>query len=120
MSAVDAGKALAAWPELTPFTDALLAQWPKARRGFHYMNFPQWGISLTLGLMDVRAALTAWEGRADAVFLDGFSPALNPDMWADDVFALIAERTKGGARLATFTVADLLKHTAELPVEVPA
>ncbi|HTM83144.1 FAD-dependent 5-carboxymethylaminomethyl-2-thiouridine(34) oxidoreductase MnmC [Asticcacaulis sp.] len=110
MSAVDAGKALAAWPELASFTEALLAQWPKARRGFHYMDFPQWGVRLSLGLMDVRAALTAWEGKADAVFLDGFSPALNPDMWADDVFALIADRTQGGARLATFTVAGFVRR----------
>jgi tRNA 5-methylaminomethyl-2-thiouridine biosynthesis bifunctional protein len=110
MSAEDAGQALAAWPELAAFTQALLAQWPKARRGFHYMDFPQWGVSLTLGLMDVRAALTAWEGKADAVFLDGFSPALNPDMWADDVFALIAGRTKNGARLATFTVAGFVRR----------
>ncbi len=110
MSAADAGKALAAWPELAPFTEALLAQWPKARRGFHYMDFPQWDVSLTLGLMDVRAALTAWEGKADAVFLDGFSPALNPDMWADDVFASIAARTKGNARLATFTVAGFVRR----------
>jgi len=110
MSAADARKALAAWPELAPFTEALLAQWPKTRRGFHYMDFPQWGISLTLGLMDVRAALNAWEGKADAVFLDGFSPALNPDMWADDVFALIADRTQSGARLATFTVAGFVRR----------
>ena len=110
MSAADAGQALASWPELAPFAEALLAQWPKARRGFHYMDFPQWGVSLTLGLMDVRAALTAWEGKADAVFLDGFSPALNPDMWADDVFALIAARTQGGARLATFTVAGFVRR----------
>ncbi len=110
MSAGDAGKALAAWPELAPFTEALLAQWPKARRGFHYMDFPQWGVRLTLGLMDVRFALNAWEGHADAIFLDGFSPALNPDMWADDVFALIAGRARSGARLATFTVAGFVRR----------
>lgn len=110
MGAEDAGKALAAWPELAPFADVLLAQWPKARRGFHYMDFPQWGVSLTLGLMDVRAALKAWEGKADAVFLDGFSPALNPEMWAEDVFALIADRTNGGAHLATFTVAGFVRR----------
>lgn len=110
MRAGDAGQALSSWPELAPFAEALLAQWPKARRGFHYMDFPQWGVSLTLGLMDVRAALTAWEGKADAVFLDGFSPALNPDMWADDVFTLIADRAKAGARLATFTVAGFVRR----------
>lgn len=110
MKAGDAGQALSSWPELAPFAEALLAQWPKARRGFHYMDFTEWGVSLTLGLMDVRAALTAWEGKADAVFLDGFSPALNPDMWADDVFTLIEGRAKAGARLATFTVAGFVRR----------
>ncbi|ESQ84558.1 hypothetical protein AEAC466_09405 [Asticcacaulis sp. AC466] len=110
MSAQEAGQALRNWPELAEMTDALLAQWPKSRRGFHYMDFPQWGVSLTLGLMDVRAALTAWQGMADAVFLDGFSPALNPDMWADDVFAQIAAKTRAGAPLATFTVAGFVRR----------
>ncbi|MFT4075330.1 MAG: tRNA (5-methylaminomethyl-2-thiouridine)(34)-methyltransferase MnmD [Asticcacaulis sp.] len=110
MNADEAARALGAWPELREFTGALLAQWPKARRGFHHMEFPQWGVSLTLGLMDVRAALSAWEGAADAVFLDGFSPALNPDMWGEDVMALIAARTRPGASLATFTVAGFVRR----------
>ena len=110
MGADDAGKALSAWPELAEVTQAILAQWPKARTGFAYMDFPQWGVSLTLALMDVRAALTVWDGEADAVFLDGFSPALNTDMWADDVLALVAQRTRPAARLATFTVAGFVRR----------
>ena len=110
MSAEDAGKALANWPELADFTQGLLAQWPKQRRGFHYMDFPQWGVSLTLGLMEVREALSQWEGGADAVFLDGFSPALNPGMWGEDVLALIAAKSRAGARLATFTVAGFVRR----------
>ena len=110
MRADEARRALSAWPELADVTEALLAQWPKARRGFSYMDFPQWGVSLTLALMDVRPALTAWDGLADAVFLDGFSPALNPDMWADDVLALVAQRARPGARLATFTVAGFVRR----------
>lgn len=110
MGADNAAQALSAWPELAAFTQAILAQWPKARRGFAYMDFPQWGVSLTLALMDVRQALAAWDGQADAIFLDGFSPALNPDMWADDVFALIAQKARPGARLATFTVAGFVRR----------
>ncbi|CAL4867318.1 tRNA 5-methylaminomethyl-2-thiouridine biosynthesis bifunctional protein MnmC [Asticcacaulis sp. MM231] len=110
MSAEDAGKALANWPELADFTQGLLAQWPKQRRGFHYMDFPQSGVSLTLGLMEVRDALTQWQGGADAVFLDGFSPALNPGMWGEDVLALIATKVRPGARLATFTVAGFVRR----------
>ena len=35
--------------------------------------------------MDVVEALEAWDGAADAWFLDGLSPALNPAMWRDEV-----------------------------------
>jgi len=110
MEGGDAARSLGAWPELAPFAEALLAQWPKARTGFHYMDFPQWGVSVTLALMDVRAALDAWQGQADAIFLDGFSPALNPDMWADDVLTRVAARAAPGAQLATFTVAGFVRR----------
>lgn len=110
MDAAAAGRALKAWPELEPFATALLEQWPAPRHGFHHMDFPQWGVSLTIALMDVRAALTAWQGAADAVFLDGFSPALNGDMWSDDVLALVGNRCRPRARLATFTVAGAVRR----------
>lgn len=110
MDAGAAGRALAAWPELAPFTAALLGQWPAPRHGFHHMDFPQWGVSLTLALMDVRGALTAWQGKADAVFLDGFSPALNGDMWSDEVLTLVGSHCRPGARLATFTVAGAVRR----------
>jgi tRNA 5-methylaminomethyl-2-thiouridine biosynthesis bifunctional protein len=114
MPADAAGAALSNWPELDVFRDALLAQWPKSRHGFHHMDFPQWGVSLTVALMDVREALSAWGGPADAVFLDGFSPALNPDMWSEDVFQRIAARSRPGARLATFTVAGFVRRGLQL------
>ncbi len=106
----DAARALAAWPELDPFAAAVLAQWPKARKGFHHMDFPQWGVTVTLALMAVDDALDAWDGQADAVFLDGFSPALNPDMWSEAVFNRVAAHCAEGARLATFTVAGFVRR----------
>lgn len=105
-----AARALSAWPELAPYASALLEQWPAARSGFHYMDFPQWGISLTLGLMDVGQALTAWRGQADAVFLDGFSPALNADMWSEAILAEVGAHCRPGTRLATFTVAGFVRR----------
>ncbi|MFT3997693.1 MAG: tRNA (5-methylaminomethyl-2-thiouridine)(34)-methyltransferase MnmD [Asticcacaulis sp.] len=105
-----AARALANWPELAAFADAMIAQWPAPRRGWHVMLFPQWGVTLTLGLMDVREALSQWGGRADAWFLDGFSPAQNPDMWAEDVLSAVAAKTAPGGRLATFTVAGFVRR----------
>ncbi len=110
MDAAAAGQALAAWPELAPFAAALLAQWPAPRQGFHHMDFPQWGVSLTVALSDVKVALAAWQGEADAVFLDGFSPALNAEMWSEEVLALVGHRCRPGARLATFTVAGAVRR----------
>lgn len=105
-----AARALASWPELAPFAEAIIARWPPQRRGFHLMTFPEWGVTLTLALMDVRDALSQWDGQADAWFLDGFSPAQNPDMWADDVLSAVAAHSAPGARLATFTVAGLVRR----------
>ena len=105
-----AARALSAWPELSAVSDRLLERWPRARRGFHYMDFPEWGVSVTLALMEVHDALDAWDGQADAIFLDGFSPALNPDMWAEDVLLQVAGHAAPGARLATFTVAGFVRR----------
>ncbi|MEM9964291.1 MAG: tRNA (5-methylaminomethyl-2-thiouridine)(34)-methyltransferase MnmD [Asticcacaulis sp.] len=119
MQAHEARQALSAWPELAAFREAMLAQWPPHRRGFHHMSFPQWGVSLTLALMEVREALDNWCGQADAWFLDGFSPALNPDMWAEDVLQRIGQHTVTGGRVATFTVAGGVRRGLEAAGFVP-
>src|SRR5690606_6412923 len=66
--------------------------------------------SLDLAVMDVQPALAGWSGDADAWFLDGFSPALNPAMWCDEVLALVGARSAPGAALATFTVAGAVRR----------
>jgi tRNA 5-methylaminomethyl-2-thiouridine biosynthesis bifunctional protein len=103
--AADAGRALGAWPELADIAGLLLARWPGRRPGFHRVDLPELGATLDLAVMDAEAALQAWGGAADAWFLDGFAPAVNPDMWTDAVMALVARRSAPGARAATYTVA---------------
>lgn len=46
----------------------------------------------------------------NAWYLDGFSPAKNPEMWNDDLFKQLARLSKDDATLATFTVAGLVKR----------
>ena len=41
-------------------------------------------------LGDARDTLPRWQGRADAWFLDGFSPAKNPELWSDALMAEVA------------------------------
>ncbi len=105
LSADDAARALSTWPELADVARPVLAAWPGQRRGFHRVDLPALAATLDVAVMDAPAALEAWSGRADAWFLDGFAPAVNPAMWTDDLMALVAARSAPGARAATYTVA---------------
>ena len=106
----DARRALMTWPQLEAASSALLDRWPGRRRGFHRIDLPGHRATLDLAVMESAQALVAWQGRADAWFLDGFSPASNPAMWRDEVLDLIAARSAPGARAATFTVAGAVRR----------
>lgn len=108
--AEDATRALGRWPELDPVAAALTARWPGRARGFHRIDLPEFGATLDLAVMDAAEALGRWSGAADAWFLDGFSPALNPAMWSQEVLDLAARRSAPGARAATFTVAGAVRR----------
>lgn len=106
----EAAQALAAYPELAPLAAGLLAQWPAPRRGWVRLDFPALGATLDLALMDAHAALAGWTGTADAWFLDGFSPARNPDMWSDALLALVGARTAPGGTAATWSAAGHVRR----------
>jgi len=110
LGAGDAARAHARWPELAELSALLTARWPGRSRGIHRVELPELDAIVDLAVMDVAEALAGWRGRADAWFLDGFSPALNPAMWRDEVLALVAARSAPGARAATFTVAGQVRR----------
>jgi tRNA 5-methylaminomethyl-2-thiouridine biosynthesis bifunctional protein len=101
----DAARALGRWPRIAPAAEALLAAWPGRASGFHRLELPDFHALIDVAVLPVGEALDQWTGRADAWFLDGFSPALNPEMWSEAVMAQVAARSAPGARAATFTVA---------------
>jgi tRNA 5-methylaminomethyl-2-thiouridine biosynthesis bifunctional protein len=106
----DAARALSAWPQLSVLSQSLLAAWPRRAPGFHRIAWPQLGATLDLAQGEVLWALEQWAGAADAWFLDGFSPAQNPEMWRDEVLAAVAARSRPGAVSATFTVAGAVRR----------
>ncbi|WP_374576514.1 tRNA (5-methylaminomethyl-2-thiouridine)(34)-methyltransferase MnmD [Phenylobacterium sp.] len=110
VEAADMLRAVARWPEIADLAQMLAQRWPGRARGFHRVEFPELRVVLDLAVMPVEAALEAWGGRADAWFLDGFSPALNPQMWSPEVMAKVAARSAPGARAATFTVAGAVRR----------
>ena len=110
LSRDEAARALAAWPELAEIAAILLDCWPSRGAGVHRIDLPGFNAVIEVAVGEVVDALAAWTSHADAWFLDGFSPALNPGMWSDPVLDLIAARSAPGARLATFTVAGFVRR----------
>ena len=66
LSAQEAARALAAWPELADLTQQLVSAWPRRAPGFHRIDFPDIGASLDLAIGEVDWALEQWTGQADA------------------------------------------------------
>ena len=46
----------------------------------------------------------------DAWYLDGFSPAKNPQMWKNELFETVAELSKTGTTISTFTSAGVVRR----------
>ena len=82
-----------------------LSQWAAGQRCF---SLP--GIEAEIVIGDARQTLPAWAGRADAWFLDGFSPAKNPELWADDLMGEVAAHTAAYGTFATYTAAGAVRR----------
>jgi tRNA 5-methylaminomethyl-2-thiouridine biosynthesis bifunctional protein len=103
--------ALALWPELQAQAEVLLARWQRRVPGWNRWSFSAGRVRLTLAMEDVAQALPQLpQGCVDAWFLDGFSPAKNPEMWSDEVLAGIARASRSGATLATYTSAGWVRR----------
>lgn len=118
----DLARSLALWPELTLLADELVQQYPPVlHSGFHHLIFAEGRVRLTLiigeaceGLEQLLQSSHPAHRRpqrgVDAWFLDGFSPAKNPDMWRPKLFALVQELSAPEATVATFAAATTVKR----------
>lgn len=105
-------KALSAWPEL-PIQNSLFAQYDtidltQQNTSHELIVHPSIKLSLCIG--DVKQQLKKCETKADAWFLDGFSPAKNPDMWQQAVFDTMVQLSNPNATFATFTSAGKVRR----------
>jgi len=62
---------------------------------------------------DARDTLPTWQGTADAWFLDGFSPAKNPELWGADLLKEVARHTHRDGTAATYTAAGFVRRGLE-------
>lgn len=104
-SAQDVLRGAQAHPELLPLAEQLQQQLWGLLPGFQRLVFEGGQVLLTLCIGDAKAMLRESAFKADAVFLDGFSPQKNPDIWDVHTFKAVARCCRRGTRVATWTVA---------------
>lgn len=113
LSHADLQQALLQWPELAPYSEQLLAQYPRAfLPGCQRLRFANGQITLDLWLGDVHDNLpqVSAQNKVDAWFLDGFAPSKNPDMWQDTLWQGMARLSHAGTTVATFTSAGIVRR----------
>ncbi|MEM6374053.1 MAG: tRNA (5-methylaminomethyl-2-thiouridine)(34)-methyltransferase MnmD [Pseudomonadota bacterium] len=105
MAPEDVAAALARFETLQTDADALCAALAAGTASFTLCD--QVLVSLQIG--DARKILPNWSGQADAWFLDGFSPAKNPELWEADLLKAVHDHTAPGGTAATYSAAGAVK-----------
>jgi len=109
MAPGDMARALA--PFALPQAETLVRQWAAAEGPVRRLTLD--GLTAEIHIGDARQTLPAWDGAADAWFLDGFAPARNPELWNEDLMQAVARHTAPGGTLATYTAAGHVRRALE-------
>lgn len=96
-------RAQAAFPEVSDIAADLRTFWGQTR-----FETPELRFEMIQG--DARETLPLWQGQADAWFLDGFSPAKNPELWSPELMAEVAAHLAPGGTTATYTAAGHVRR----------
>ena len=111
--AADLVRAHQVWPEFAELSAELVRHWPKGdslREGEHRLELADGRVVLHLVFGDALACLPMLDAEVDAFYLDGFSPAKNPDLWSPELCRSLHRLAAPGATLATWSVAGAVRR----------
>jgi tRNA 5-methylaminomethyl-2-thiouridine biosynthesis bifunctional protein len=97
--------------ELKALATELTGQWPLPMPGLHRCEFEQGRVALTLAFGDARALVPRLQLGADALFLDGFAPDRNPEMWEPALLRSLARLVRADGRVASWTTARSVRES---------
>ncbi len=103
MAPDDMARALAAFPEVAPWAERFLNAWNGQKCVLDTLH-------LEVMVGDARETLPNWDDTADAWFLDGFSPAKNPELWGADLMQQVADHAAQDGTAATYTAAGFVRR----------
>lgn len=99
----------ARYPEFAALAAELHAAWPILVPGLHRLEFEGGRVVLTLALADAAGALRTLRLSVDAVYLDGFAPQKNPEMWSAATMKAVARACALQATAATWSAASSVR-----------
>lgn len=105
LPAADMMRAQQAFPALAEIAAELAPYWQDDATGFDLAD-----LRFVMIEGDARQILPQWAGLADAWFLDGFSPAKNPEMWGQDLLDQVSKHTVADGTAATYTAAGFVRR----------
>ena len=101
------------YPALAELAHELRRAWPPLVPGLHRLHFEDGRVTLTLAFGDVQTLVPGLRLTADAIYLDGFAPDRNPDMWSPKVMKGLARLSRPGTTLATWSAARSVRDALE-------
>lgn len=87
----------------------LIAQWPALTPDLHALDFEAGRVQLLLVFGDALQTLPGLQAEADALYLDGFAPARNAELWSAELFRRLARLVAPGATAATWSAARTVR-----------
>lgn len=90
----------------------LIKIYPPLSSGIFRLEFHK-NITLDLCFGEIFDTLKELDFKADVWFLDGFSPAKNPQMWSDEVMSEIARLTRQDGVVCTYSSAKIVRENLE-------
>jgi tRNA U34 5-methylaminomethyl-2-thiouridine-forming methyltransferase MnmC len=96
-------RAQEAFVDLGSLPQEFAPHWPA-----EHVSLP--GLEFRMIVGDARQTLPNWQGAADAWFLDGFSPAKNPELWDPALMQAVHDHTAPGGTAATYTAAGFVRR----------
>jgi tRNA 5-methylaminomethyl-2-thiouridine biosynthesis bifunctional protein len=99
--------------EFAPLAEQLQQAWPPLVAGLHRLHFEDGRLTLTLAFGDADLLMPRLRLRADAIYLDGFAPRRNPEMWSAQLMQGIARFARPGTTIATYSSAGVVRQGLE-------
>ena len=104
---------LTSWPDRESYAAELVAAMPEAwpKSGSAIIQLQDVTLEVVIGLAEETVPNHAI--NADCWFLDGHSPAKNPDMWSADLMMAVGNHTRTGGTFAAYSAAGWVRRNLE-------